>query len=74
MWYSERGAVMATQDGQIKNIQEANIAAESGTTGAALIREENGIKQFIASVSGQGISPLATTSWMDMEVIRKSGE
>ncbi len=74
MWYSERGAVMATQDGQIKNVQEANIAAESGTVGATLIREENGIKQFIASVRNQGVSPLAATSFMDMEVIRKAGE
>lgn len=73
MWYSDRGAVMATPDGQIKNIQEANIAAESGTSGAALIREENGIKQFIASVRNQGISPLAASSFMDMEVIRKQG-
>lgn len=74
MWYSERGAVMATQDGQIKNVQEANIAAESGTIGAALIREENGIKQFIASVRNQSISPLAASSFMDMEVIRKQGD
>jgi hypothetical protein len=74
MWYSERGAVMATQDGQIKNVQEANIAAESGTAGAALIREENGVKQFIASVRNQGISPLAASSFMDMEVIRKQGD
>ena len=74
MWYSERGAVMATQDGQIKNVQEANIAAESGTVGATLIREENGIKQFIASIRNQSVSPLAATSFMDMEVIRKAGE
>lgn len=74
MWYSVRGAVVGTQDGQIKNIQEANIAAESGTVGTTLIREENGIKQFIASIKNQGVSPLAATSWMDMEVIRKAGE
>lgn len=73
MWYSDRGAVLAAQDGTIKNLQEENVAAESGESGAALIREENGIRQFIASVSNQSVSPMVASSFMEMEVIRKQG-
>lgn len=71
MWYSERGVVVGTQDGQVKNLQEDNVAAESGTNGAAVIREENGVRQYIASVRNQGVSPLAANSFLEMEVIRK---
>lgn len=74
MWYSERGVCVGTQDGQTKNIQEQNVAAESGTDGAAVIREENGIRQYIASVRNQTVSPLAATSFMEMEVVRKEGD
>lgn len=72
MWYSDRGAVIATADGRIKNLQEENVAAEAGSSGAALIRESNGVRQFIASVKNPVVSPLAAQSFLEMEVIRKS--
>lgn len=73
MWYSDRGVVVATNDGQIKNLQEASVAVEIGEVGAAVIREENGIRQFIASVRNQSVSPLAANSFIEMEVVRKQG-
>lgn len=59
MWYSDRGAVIATQDGQIKNLQEEHVATETGISGAALIRESDGVRQFIASIQNPVVSPLA---------------
>ncbi len=73
MWYSDRGVVLATSDGQIKNLQEASVAVEVGKSGSAVIREENGIRQFIASVRNQSVSPLAANSFIEMEVVRKQG-
>lgn len=73
MWYSTRGAVTGTKDGQLLNMQEANVAADTGDRGAAVLREHDGIKQFIASVQGASVSPLAASSFIEMEVIRKAG-
>ena len=73
MWYSTRGAVTGTKDGQLVNLQEANVAADTGDRGAAVLREQDGIKQFIASVQGASVSPLAASSFIEMEVIRKAG-
>lgn len=72
MWYSRRGVVMATQDGQIKNIQEQNVAVEDGVSGASLVREENGVKQFITRIAAPTLSPLTANSFIAMEVIRKA--
>lgn len=73
MWYSMRGAVTGSKDGQLVNMQEDNVAADTGTTGAAMLREHNGLKQFVASVQDSMVSPLASTSFIAMEVIRKAG-
>lgn len=71
MWYSSRGIVRAS-DGML-NLQEKNVAAESGTTAAIVVREQNGVQQAIASVSNPTVSQLASRSFLDMEVIRKAG-
>jgi hypothetical protein len=73
MWYSTRGAVTGRKDGQLVNMQEDNVAADTGTSGAAMLREHNGIKQFVASVQNSTVSPLAASSFIEMEVIRKAG-
>ena len=69
MWYSVRGLCYGTQDGQVKNMQEANVAADSGTSGASIVREADGVRQFIASVSGSSPSPLVGGSFLNMDVI-----
>ncbi len=72
MWYSTRGAVTGSKDGQLVNLQEDNVAADTGTAGAAMLREHNGLKQFVASVQNSTVSPLALQSFLEMEVIRKA--
>lgn len=74
IWYSAKGVVMGTKDGQVTNLQEANVAAGSGTSGAALYREQDGIRHMVVSVRDPNVSPLASTSFLEMEVIRKAAQ
>ena len=71
IWQSELGPVMGLPDGQAKNLTEAHVAQDSGTTGAGLYRERDGLRQFIASIQDPSMSRLAAQDWMDMEVIRR---
>lgn len=73
VWYSTRGVVYGTPDGQVKNLQEANVATHAGTQGATLVREQDGLRQVVASVQGASVSSLAASSWVEMEVVRKAG-
>lgn len=72
MWYSTKGAVVAEQDGTVKNIQEANVAAGTGDSGAAIARDSNGTRQFVASIAGAAVSPLVSSDFFEAEVVRKS--
>lgn len=74
IWYSTKGVVMGTKDGQATNLQEENVAAGSGTAGASLVREQDGIRHMIVSVRDPNVSPLASTSFLEMEVIRKAAQ
>lgn len=71
IWQSERGTVMGLVDGQAKNLTEAHVAPDSGTTGAGLYREHDGLRQFIAIIQDPAMSRLSAQDWMDMEVIRR---
>lgn len=70
-WFSVRGLVIGTQDGQVKNMQEENIAVGAAQAGATLYREQDGMRQLVAAVSGAQESRAAANSYMTMEVVRK---
>ena len=70
-WQSQRGMCVGAPDGSMKNIVEEHVAPDTGTSGATLIREQNGIRQFIASIQNPTISKLAATSFMEAEIIRR---
>lgn len=75
MWYSERGIVVGSSDGdEAVNVQESNIAAESGSVGATLVRDKDGEQQFIASIKDPVVSSLAAATFINMEVIRKAAQ
>jgi hypothetical protein len=69
-WMSERGVVRANASGQAKNLQEKNVAVNPGRSGAVLYREQDGVKQMIASVFGPQTSVAAAGSWMEAEIVR----
>ena len=70
-WFSSRGLMIGTQDGQVKNMQEENIAVGAAQAGATLYREQDGMRQLVAAVSGAQESRAAANSFMTMEVVRK---
>lgn len=70
-WFSTRGLVIGSQDGQAKNVQEATVAVGPAQIGATLYREQDGMRQLVAAVSGAQESRAAANSFMTMEVVRK---
>lgn len=70
-WMSARGLVVANADGSVKNVQEDQVVVDPATAGASLYREKDGMKQFIATNFGAGISGAAAYDFMDAEVIRQ---
>ena len=73
VWYTSRGLVLATGDGQVTNLQDQDVAPHDGTSGAALVREQDGLRQAVVSVQNASVSRLAADSFIQMEVVRKSG-
>ena len=70
-WMSTRGIVLGNENGQVKNIQEAEVAVNPGQAGAALFREQDGVRQLIASVFGARSTVAAAGTWMEAEIGRK---
>lgn len=62
---------MADAQGQAKNVQEATVAVGPAQIGATLYREQDGMRQLVAAVSGAQESRAAANSFMTMEVVRK---
>lgn len=70
-WMSARGLIVADAQGQAKNVQEDTVAARPAQIGATLYREQDGVRQLVAAVSGAQESRAAANSYMTMEVVRK---
>lgn len=70
-WLSPRGLVRGTQDGVVKNLQEAHVATPAATFAASFFREREGLKQMGAATFGSSPDRMAASSFMDAEVIRK---
>ena len=70
-WFSQRGIVRGTSDGQIQTPQEENVVVNPARAGATLYREQSGMRQLIAGVSNTTTTRAAANSFMTMEVRRK---
>lgn len=70
-WFSERGIVKAEPGGRIRNQQEENVAVDRAAVGASVYREQDGMRQVVASLFGAEVSNAAATSFMEAEIIRK---
>ena len=71
LWFSKRGLVVGDVQGQVKNLQEDALAVRPGRKGAALLREEDGMRQVISSVFGAEDTRAAARSFMVAEIVRK---
>lgn len=73
MWFTPKGPVRASQDGQIQALQEDAVVFPSADAGASIWRESNGLRQLISAIStNPSIPPGAAVagSYMDAEVIQ----
>ena len=70
-WMSERGTILGTQDGQVQNLQEKNVAVDPAIVGASLFREQDGMKQMVSSLFSPQSTVISARSFMDAEVVRK---
>jgi len=70
-WFSERGMVMSSEEGEVKNIQEEHVAVAGARVGAGMFREQNGVQQLVTSLFGSEASVAAASSFMDAEIVRK---
>lgn len=73
-WMSERGLVIGDRSGAVKNVQERNVAVDSAVVGAAMFREQDGMKQVVASLFSPESTGLSARSYMDAEIVRKETE
>jgi hypothetical protein len=71
-WFSPQGFIKADAQGNIQNVSAGHITFERAETGAALLRESNGIRQVVGSMKGGVTSTLAVQDYFDAEVIRKT--
>lgn len=72
VWQSQRGTIVGLPDGTLTNVQEKNVVPDSGVSGAALLREDDGKKKFITSIKSPEMPKLAARSWIEAEVIRRT--
>ena len=70
-WFSQRGVVIGDMAGQVKNIQEQTVAVQPAKFGAAMYRDQDGMRQLVTSVFDSGVSVAAASSFMEAEVVRK---
>ena len=73
MWFTQNGPVRAAPDGSLTLLQDKAIAFPSANRGTSMIRETNGLKQFIASLSGASSGSAAAVfgSYMDAKSIKR---
>lgn len=70
-WMSQRGMVTGNAAGEVKNLQEDQVAVDPAPVGASLFRESNGLKQILSSMFNPEISGAAARSYMEAEIVRK---
>jgi hypothetical protein len=70
-WQSQMGMVIGQPDGQCQNVQEKNVATDSAASGASIIMERNGLRQYIASLQQPRVSRLAAQSWISADIVRR---
>ena len=71
MWYSERGLIVATDSGKLKNVQERLVAPDVGDSCSVALREVEGTPFAMVSVRNPAVSRLAASDFFDAEVVRR---
>ena len=70
-WQSQTGMVVGGADGQLRNLVDTLVAPGTASSGASIIREQDGMRQFIVKMDNPEVSRFAAQDFMDFEVVRK---
>lgn len=73
-WMSQRGAVEASPDGTVRNLQEKHLALAATGQGAMFFRESDGIRQLITSLSEPDESRAGVGSYMQARIVKKDDQ
>jgi len=73
MWFTDRGLVLARENGKLELLQIDNVFPGAYNNGAVFIREKDSIRQVVASVQNPHTgSELAAQDWMEAEIVRSA--
>ena len=70
-WQSQYGTIVGALNGTVTNLVENLVAPESADSGTALIREDDGLRQFLVSLKNPVTSRRAAKEFIASEIIRK---
>lgn len=71
-WFGERGWMLGEAGGKLSAAMDAQVAVNKYAQGAALFREQRGIRQVVSSLQQEGIqTKFAASDYMDAEIVRK---
>jgi hypothetical protein len=71
MWMTPKGVVRAYAGGQIDNISYDKVSIGEYKSGAAIIREDDGLRRFVSSVKIPKVgTQFATMDFFDAEVVK----
>lgn len=72
MWQSPRGAIVGGPGGEAVNTQEEHVVPDAAKEGAALYRDRDGRRQYIAALRNPSMGTGAISSWITAEVTRRN--
>lgn len=72
IWMSERGAVLGKSGGEVSVLSGAQVSSGGMIDGAAFVREQNSIRQYVMVGSNSQVSALQAGSYAEAEIIRRS--
>lgn len=72
IWMSERGAVIGHEGGAAEILSEKSLVPGDMTNAASMIREQNGIRQFVAVGNKDEGSSLQAGSYAEAEITRRA--
>ena len=72
IWMSERGPVVATAGGSVEVLSADSLSPGKMEGAASLVRESDGLRQFITVGRAAEGSSLQASSYADAEVVRKA--
>lgn len=73
IWMSPNGAVIAKAGGEVEVLADGNLVPGLMANAASLVREEDGLRQFVAVGTTVEASALRATSYAEAEIIRRAG-